>query len=434
MTDEESMDEETSLRLVDKIAPQVRSSSPERTIKGKAPETIGRIKRRSMSVSEADLKRAMVAGAATERGPSSLNKEWDSESEYSGSGLVKDFKGELSSQLDSISTSSLDLKDPSMTTPRKSTFGHDPSATLENARGRLQERAQRPQLRMILSSPASSTDGSPPTLSVDTKGHGATPNRAVSLNVTGKEPARRNMIKYGPRSARPSSTNIYAGTSGGTLGKDSSRLRVQHRSIASSSEPSLIPAQRDEDKKGDAARTVRLVPSSTSVGWPEAASPALSLSLSSQTDLTEDTSTGRVSSSAASRDDPSDIESRAKELASKCWTEDEDFLARERIAEWLGGTSVQNLLCLLLSCSLNFLLTGVRLRRRLCGITWTSLTSLDSGLMLPFVDFVPSCTSRQKHNRWTGSWKNSVVGIGKTIQGRFMEAQVSHRLLIVTYR
>lgn len=306
-------------------------------------------------MSEADLKRAMVAAAA-ERGSSSLSKEWDSGSEYSG--VMKDFKGELSSQLDSISTSSLDLKDPSMTTPRRATFGHDPSATLQSARGRLQERAQRPQLRMILSTPASpaSTEGSPSTLSVDTLASRSTPNRAVSLNVTGKElPARRNMIKYGPRSARPNSTNIYAGTSGGTLGRDrdrdrdrdSSRLRVQHRSIASSSEPSLIPAQREEAKNRDAARTVRLVPSSTSVGWPEAVSPALSLSLSSQTDLTEDTSTGRVSSSAASRDDPPDNETRAKELATKCWTEDEEFLAREKIAEWLGGTSV-GFMCLLL--------------------------------------------------------------------------------------
>lgn len=337
VTDEDSIDEETSLRLVDRIAPHVRSSSPERTIKGKAPETIGRVKRRSMSVSEADLKRAMTAGA-TENVPSALSKEWDTGSEYSGSGVVKDFKGELSSQLDTISADSFDLKDPSMTTPRRATFGHDPSATLENARGRLQERAQRPQLRMILSSPASS-DGHPPSLSVDTSAPGVTPNRAASLNITNKETTRRN-VKFGPRSARPSSTNIYAGTSGGTLGKDSSRLRVQHRSIASSSEPSLIPAQREENKTADAVRTVRLVPSSTSVGWPEANSPALSLSMSSQTDLTEDTSTGRVSSSAASRDDPPDMDSRAKELAEKCWREDEEFLAREKIAEWLGGTFV----------------------------------------------------------------------------------------------
>jgi hypothetical protein len=30
-------------------------------------------------------------------------------------------------------------------------------------------------------------------------------------------------------------------------------------------------------------------------------------------------------------------EERGKELAAKCYTEDEEFLAKEKIAEWLGG-------------------------------------------------------------------------------------------------
>ena len=29
--------------------------------------------------------------------------------------------------------------------------------------------------------------------------------------------------------------------------------------------------------------------------------------------------------------------SGAKDLAGKCWSEDETFLAKEKIAEWLGG-------------------------------------------------------------------------------------------------
>jgi len=36
-------------------------------------------------------------------------------------------------------------------------------------------------------------------------------------------------------------------------------------------------------------------------------------------------------------EDSGDIETRGKELASKCWNEDEDFLHKEKIAEWLGG-------------------------------------------------------------------------------------------------
>lgn len=36
-------------------------------------------------------------------------------------------------------------------------------------------------------------------------------------------------------------------------------------------------------------------------------------------------------------DDAGDVEARGKELASRCWAEDEDFLPKEKIAEWLGG-------------------------------------------------------------------------------------------------
>jgi len=32
-----------------------------------------------------------------------------------------------------------------------------------------------------------------------------------------------------------------------------------------------------------------------------------------------------------------DIDSKAKSLAARCWGEDEEFLVKEKIAEWLGG-------------------------------------------------------------------------------------------------
>ena len=32
-----------------------------------------------------------------------------------------------------------------------------------------------------------------------------------------------------------------------------------------------------------------------------------------------------------------DIDSKAKSLAARCWAEDEEFLIKEKIAEWLGG-------------------------------------------------------------------------------------------------
>lgn len=31
------------------------------------------------------------------------------------------------------------------------------------------------------------------------------------------------------------------------------------------------------------------------------------------------------------------MESKGKDAAEKCWSEDEAFVAKEKIAEWLGG-------------------------------------------------------------------------------------------------
>lgn len=38
------------------------------------------------------------------------------------------------------------------------------------------------------------------------------------------------------------------------------------------------------------------------------------------------------------------METRGKELASRCFSEDEEFLAKEKIAEWLGGQYVLEIL------------------------------------------------------------------------------------------
>jgi hypothetical protein len=35
-----------------------------------------------------------------------------------------------------------------------------------------------------------------------------------------------------------------------------------------------------------------------------------------------------------------DMDAKGKDLASKCWEEDEEFLMKEKIAEWLGGQYV----------------------------------------------------------------------------------------------
>jgi hypothetical protein len=43
---------------------------------------------------------------------------------------------------------------------------------------------------------------------------------------------------------------------------------------------------------------------------------------------------------ASRNEDSGDIEARGKELASRCFAEDEEFLAKDKIAEWLGGQYV----------------------------------------------------------------------------------------------
>lgn len=103
---------------------------------------------------------------------------------------------------------------------------------------------------------------------------------------------------------------------------DSQRLRVQHRSVASTSEPSLINPQKAASlpspttgtmRLPEGARTVRLLPSTP----PRASVQAL----------------------ARRGSDTEDVEAKGKELGTRCWNEDETFLPREKIAEFLGGTS-----------------------------------------------------------------------------------------------
>jgi len=88
-------------------------------------------------------------------------------------------------------------------------------------------------------------------------------------------------------------------------------------------------------------RTVRLVPS-TSFGYP---SNAQASSSASQVDIgVNDPSPARsVASTSASPGrgvnlEGEDMEAKGRELAHRCWTDDESFLPKEKIAEWLGGT------------------------------------------------------------------------------------------------
>ncbi|KAG1854778.1 Sec7 domain-containing protein [Suillus tomentosus] len=124
--------------------------------------------------------------------------------------------------------------------------------------------------------------------------------------------------------------------------RDMSRLRAQHHSVASSSEPSLIPVVDDVRPPSSHAH---------------------------QELTTNDLIINRYASNPSfSRTDNAD-EERGKDLAAKCYTEDEDFLAKEKIAEWLGGNGQVNKIAL--HHYMNYFdFTGLRLDnvfRRLCA-------------------------------------------------------------------
>ncbi|KAJ3896245.1 hypothetical protein GG344DRAFT_36990 [Lentinula edodes] len=79
------------------------------------------------------------------------------------------------------------------------------------------------------------------------------------------------------------------------------------------------------------------------------------------------TVTGNYATSGG--DDSPDMEVRGQELASRCWNEDEEFLGKEKIAEWLGGIGRINKSALQHYIS-NFDFSGLRLDvafRRLCA-------------------------------------------------------------------
>lgn len=120
-------------------------------------------------------------------------------------------------------------------------------------------------------------------------------------------------------------THGYSGS------RDSSKLRIHHRSNASTSEPSLIPRGDDPPSRDD-SRHVRLVPSvGSSFSRSDTVSPITPPDIGSSGDLM------LLSGNDATPGEEPDIDSKAKSLAARCWAEDEEFLAKEKIAEWLGG-------------------------------------------------------------------------------------------------
>ncbi|KAH9946988.1 hypothetical protein B0H21DRAFT_822341 [Amylocystis lapponica] len=331
--------------LKDRLAQRSRTPSPTRTVKERSPKHTripSRSKRRSMSVSEAELKKVMSAAPPSGR-VSAENRRTDSSLGWDTAlnGIITDFRGELS-QLDPISTGPLDLRDPSTPSRRLAIAKRSQSDRLVPQTATLRPSARasaslpiHPSLTVTLQGPASGPEdpfltsvlSSPPDTSSPAEEGPIVPPRTSSLTTPLRVRSSSNAtnqlriasLKYGPRSP-PSRNGTPPSKHHHSTSRESNRLRAQHRSAASNSEPSLVP-NRDDGR-------------------------ALSvLSASSQQDLT---ASDLVVTRFASRNSPSkvedsaDLEARGKELASRCWAEDEDFLAKDKIAEWLGGQSPIN--------------------------------------------------------------------------------------------
>jgi PH and SEC7 domain-containing protein len=288
----------------------------------------GHGKRRSMSVGEVDLMKAPSSSLTPTMPPPSAREKrseelvgWDSTMR----GILSDFKGELS-QFDQdtpAGTNMLGLRvatGSSQQHPRSRIQSADPSSSAST-------RPTRPDIRLATSSP-------PPTI----KPNPTIVAYAPDADETG---VRRGSIDTPDAIVPPRSPQLLAGStirassysqrpfpSAGTrpLGPRSassmhppsearSRLLAHPRPTAFSSEPSLVPTS---------ANTV---------------TPPLS-ALSQQDLSTSPSQQFRQLISKSGPIGPEELEARGKECAKRVWEEDEEFLAKERIAEWLGGVWV----------------------------------------------------------------------------------------------
>ncbi|KDR75929.1 hypothetical protein GALMADRAFT_515159 [Galerina marginata CBS 339.88] len=250
--------------------PYADKPSPLPPIPSPSPPTS---KRRSMSVSDKDMK--LVMSPRTE--PENT--------------LLDVFKGELST-LDS--GASLDLQN------KPSAVEDDlfsPSAIIPPRSSSLQLSAKSPTGSATAASAHATSSRLSPSI---------TPSRSRS----------------GPPTAFPAQSPRDG---------NSSRLKVLHRPTASNSEPSLVSAIDDarESANGPAPGARTTVSSPRPVSFQHIASPDTSRFTSSPTPII----TG---------EDTEDMETRGKEMATRCWNEDETFLGKEKIAEWLGGHGLIN--------------------------------------------------------------------------------------------
>jgi PH and SEC7 domain-containing protein len=276
---------------------------------------MGHGKRRSMSVGEVDFNKkptnptlAVVpppVNALGKRSEESMG--WDSTIR----GILSNFNGELSQlDQDSGTANTLDLQVPS-TSQRLRTQGAEPTTSTvpQPDTGRTASSPRlpsKPNPTIIAHAPDS--DG----MNISMESPDATVSRRSPTLLTGgasrTSHSQRPFPSGGIRPLGP--RNVSAPL------EARDRLMVNNRSAGYNSEPLLVPSN---------ANTV--------------SPPRSTLS---QHDLTAGPSQQirRLPSDSLGPTDPEDVEVRGKECAKRAWDEDEGFLAKEKIAEWLGGTYV----------------------------------------------------------------------------------------------
>ena len=179
--------------------------------------------------------------------------------------------------------------------------------------------AQSPRVATLRGSGSSSTSGS---------GGGANLERRPSALTL--PPSSSNTTVRG-RDHREPTVSLTSPSRDSLL---SAKAKVQPRSAASSSEPTLLPGTNYAD---EGVRTVRLIPGRHSTSSPNR-----------DKDITMDdlVSTKFLARGSHSVDEPEALELRATRIAQRIWEEDETFRARERFSEWMGQPEQLNALVL----------------------------------------------------------------------------------------
>ncbi|KAJ4483460.1 hypothetical protein J3R30DRAFT_1783685 [Lentinula aciculospora] len=383
------IENERSMVFVDRIPPD------NATVKGK---------RRSMSASGTAIS-SIMAGTNSGGPPRTPDRSQlrssatEKDYELPGSriedttlnGIITDFKGELSHQLDPIIVSNLDLRDPSTPARRAALLsfntdgssregGQDPDSnhtstmptvTLQppfqaaenNQEG--EERRNPPSFSAHRVSTMLSTlepAANPRNLSLQTSLQSSS-GLVGGATISARKMNRQSLSPLRSRSG-PAESLAYTNLPSPHLtGASSARgLRVIHRSTASSSEPSLIPTVV-------AADDARIVSQQDLMVNDLTLTRHSSSGYSSGRRGSTSAVSGTGSHAASGGEDTPDMEVRAQELASRCWNEDEEFLGKDKIAEWLGGIGRINKAALQHYIS-NFDFSGLRLDmafRRLCA-------------------------------------------------------------------